>query len=176
MAKFFCVFDTETTGLPDNKYAQPVQLAAVILNESGEEVDSFNCMVLPSIIDTMTYHHAERIHGISLLQLVKEGTPAATVADHFRAWWIGHGRPMLLAYHSFFDEEMLRRMGFEPKGYFGSCIMRAAAERLGRTTGRISLDGAVRRLSLQTRSGSHHHALEDARLAGRVAHALGMFA
>jgi DNA polymerase III epsilon subunit-like protein len=83
---------------------------------------------------------------------------------------------MLYAYNLSFDEEMLRRMGFAPKGYFGPCIMRAAAERVGRTTGRVSLDSAARHLQVPGRSGSHHHALEDARLAGRVAHALGLFA
>jgi DNA polymerase III epsilon subunit-like protein len=172
----FAVIDTETTGLPDNKYAEPVQVAVALFSKDGTEFDSFNLTVLPNIIDTTTYHHAERIHGISLLQLVKEGTPAATAAERLRAWWIGHDRPMLYAYNLSFDEEMLRRMGFAPKGYFGPCIMRAAAERVGRTTGRVSLDSAARHLQVPGRSGSHHHALEDARLAGRVAHALGLFA
>jgi len=175
MSKLFCVIDTETTGLPDNKHAEPVAVAAVVFDEAGNEVDTFEIIVLPNIIDTTTYRYAEAIHGISLLKLVKDGTPAIAAAEQLRDWWVGHGRPMIYTYNLGFDEEMLRRMGFAPKGYYGPCIMRTAAQRAGRITGRVSLNTTVHNLGLPGRGGSQHHALEDARLAGRVAFALGMF-
>lgn len=166
------VFDTETTGLPNDKHAAPISLGAVALDASGAEVSTFYALLIPRLIDTVAYGQAERIHGISLRQLVADGLPSAQVMDDFRTWWTGLGKPMMYAFNISFDSEMMARAGWEPKGYWGPCLMRGAAQAMGRST--VSLNAAAKHFSGQKRGTSEHNALEDARLAAAVGRAAGV--
>ena len=169
------VIDTETTGLPSSQYAAPVSVGAVVVSDEGEVMDTFYTIVLPDIIHTGEYMDAEKIHGIPLSRLLLPDGPSSREAvDLLRAWWDKYNRPMLHAYNVSFDEIMIRRMGWEPRGYWGDCIQTHASRVMG--VGRASLNAAVRHFGLPGRSpDAEHHALEDARLAASVAVASGMF-
>ena len=169
------VIDTETTGLPSSQYAAPVSIGAVLVSDEGEIVDTFYSLVLPDIIHTGEYLDAQRIHGIPLARLIEADVPSSREAtDLLRAWWEKHGRPMLHAYNVSFDELMIRRMGWEPRGYWGDCIQTHASRVMG--VGRASLNAAVRHFGLPgRRPDAEHHALEDARLAASVALASGLW-
>ena len=167
------IIDTETTGLPSSKYAAPISIGAVAFAD-GHVVDKFTCFVLPTIINTDEYKQAEKIHGISLSELASSGLSPAEAVELFRRWWHGLGKPMLYAFNEPFDSEMLRRIGFDPRGYWGPDIMREAAKRLGKS--KVSLNSALREFtSLRRDSDEQHNALEDARLAAYLAFRLGMF-
>lgn len=169
------IVDTETTGLPHQKHAHPVAVAAVAI-EGGVEVDSFMCIVCPPVIVVDEYRQAQRVHGYDIAT-VWAGRSPAEASDELRNWWMGLGRPMITAFNAPFDELMLERMGFTPKGYWSECIMKAAAQRMGRETGKVSLDAAARHYGTPGRvPGAVHHALEDARIAAALGVALGMWA
>lgn len=173
------VLDTETSGLPSSPYAQPVSIGAAIYDTStGMEVDTFYTLVRPTLIHTKEYWAAARIHGIMLADLEQDGLNNEDACIEFRDWWIGHGvkRPMLHAFNADFDSLMLQRMGFDPKGYWGPCIMKHAAQAMGRTSGKVALNAAAKHFGNQRRSDAClHNALEDARLAAAVGFASGLF-
>ena len=169
------VVDTETTGLPSSKYAQPVSLGAVAVDTStGVTVSEFYTLVRPTVIHLKEYWSAQRIHGISLSDLEADGLYNADACVEFKDWWIGMAekRPMLYAFNVSFDSVMLKRMGFDPKGYWGPCLMQTAARHLNRASGRVSLDHAAKTVGA-ARQSAEHNALEDARLAATVAFATG---
>jgi len=167
------ILDTETTGLPSSKYAAPISIGAVAFAD-GRIVDKFTCFVLPTIINTDEYKEAEKIHCISLAHLAQVGHRPEAAVELFRNWWHGLGKPMLYAFNEPFDSEMFRRIGFDPRGYWGPCIMREAAKQLGKN--KVSLTAALREFTTMRRDvEEQHNALEDARLAAHLAHKLGMF-
>lgn len=167
------VIDTETTGLPSSKYAAPISIGAVAIVD-GQIVDKFTCFVLPTIINTVEYKEAEKIHGISLSVLAADALSPEGAVEMFRHWWNGLGKPMLYAFNEPFDSEMLRRIGFDPRGYWGPDIMREAAKRLGKQ--KVSLNTAMREFTTLRRDPTEpHNALMDARLAAHLAYKLGMF-
>ncbi|MDZ7719684.1 MAG: DNA polymerase III subunit alpha [Balneolaceae bacterium] len=86
----YLIFDTETTGLPDN-YSAPltdfdnwprcVQLAWQVHDETGKLISKGNYIVKP---DGFTIpFNSEKIHGISTGRAEKEGIPLADVMDAF---------------------------------------------------------------------------------------------
>ena len=169
------VLDTETTGLPSSKYAQPVSIGAVAVDTTtGVTVSEFYTLVRPTVIHFKEYMDAFRIHGIDLASLQEDGLYNDDAVIEFRDWWIGMAekRPMLYAFNVSFDSVMLKRMGFDPKGYWGPCLMQTAARHLGRASGRVSLDRAAKTVGAARQSGEHN-ALEDARLAATVGFATG---
>jgi DNA polymerase III epsilon subunit-like protein len=169
------VVDTETTGLPSSKYAQPVSIGAVAVDTTtGVTVSEFYTLVRPTVIHFKEYMSAFKIHGISLSDLEADGLYNDDAVIEFKDWWIGMApkRPMLYAFNVSFDSVMLKRMGFDPKGYWGPCLMQTAARHLNRPSGRVSLDHAAKTVGA-ARANEEHNALEDARLASFVAFATG---
>lgn len=169
------VIDTETSGLPDSKYAQPVSIGAVAVDTStGVTVSEFYTLVRPTVIHFKEYMGAMKKHGISLSDLESDGLYNDDAVSEFKDWWIGlaEKRPMLYAFNVSFDSVMLKRMGFDPKGYWGPCLMQTAARHLNRASGRVSLDQAAKTVGA-ARQSEEHNALEDARLAATVAFATG---
>jgi DNA polymerase III epsilon subunit-like protein len=176
------VVDTETTGLPSSKYAQPVSIGAVAVDTTtGVTVSEFYCLVRPTVVHWKEYMSAFKIHGISLSDLEADGLYNDDAIIEFKDWWVGLSvrfdgdlgpRPMLYAFNVSFDSVMLKRMGFDPKGYWGPCLMQTAARHLNRPSGRVSLDHAAKTVGA-ARANEEHNALEDARLASYVALATG---
>jgi DNA polymerase III epsilon subunit-like protein len=72
-----CVLDTETTGFPDQPWSRVVEVAAVLLETDGHEIDAVSTLVRPEIHDARAVH-AERIHGLTREALVD--APMATGA------------------------------------------------------------------------------------------------
>jgi len=86
----YLIFDTETTGLPQN-YSAPlsdfdnwprcVQLAWQLHDETGKLISRGDYIVKP---DGFTIpFNSEKVHGISTERANKEGIPLAEVMDHF---------------------------------------------------------------------------------------------
>jgi DNA polymerase-3 subunit alpha len=86
----YLIFDTETTGLPQN-YSAPlsdfdnwprcVQLAWQLHDETGKLISSGDYIVKP---DGFTIpFNSEKVHGISTERAHKEGIPLQEVMDHF---------------------------------------------------------------------------------------------
>ena len=86
----FLVFDTETTGLPKSKYAEPedtwkfpyvVQLSWLIFNTGTNKVEALRDKIirLPNYIKIP--QRATEIHGITQEQMLEEGEPAIDVLD-----------------------------------------------------------------------------------------------
>lgn len=170
------IIDTETTGLPSSPFASPVAVGAVVISEQLELVSEFHTYVRPDIIHTGEYADAQRIHNIPIERLFEADVPSNREAvERLRAWWEAHERPMLHAFNISFDELMIKRMGWEARGYWGECIQQRASQVMG--VGRASLNSAVRHFGLPGRLyvGAPHNALEDARVAATVGIAAGMF-
>ena len=86
------VFDTETTGLPKSKYAEPedtwqfpyvVQLSWLIFNTGTNKIETVRDKIikLPNYIKIPK--KATEIHGITQEQMLEEGQPASEVLDTF---------------------------------------------------------------------------------------------
>ena len=173
-AKYSIVLDTETTGLPSSAHAAPISLGAVCIEAgTGKEVSSFHELMIPKVLHTVEYQHAERIHGISIVRLMTEGRPQAEVLERFREWWLGFGKPMLYAYNVSFDSVMLERAGWTPHGYWGPDLMASAAKAMGRTSGKATLTHAAAHHCPGLSRSDKHDALEDARIAAAVGIACG---
>ena len=86
----YLIFDTETTGLPQN-YAAPltdfdnwprcVQLAWQVHDETGKRLSSGDYIIKPDGF-TIPYN-SEKIHGISTERAHKEGIPLSEAMDYF---------------------------------------------------------------------------------------------
>jgi len=107
----FAVVDFETTGL-NPETDRIVQLAAIIVNEEGNIVDSFDTIVKPE--SPSEYQHgAEHIHGISAEQ-VSGGMPLRNALEQL--WSINAGH-IFTAHNAAFDLGFLHaeseRVGIE---------------------------------------------------------------
>ena len=128
-------FDLETTGvydfkLPADDPAQPrvVEIAAVLCDDAGSEVDSYGSIIKP---DGWTIpEYVAKIHGITTAIAMEQGRPIAEALDAFDALLARAG--LLIAYNLKFDDKGLRserrRLG-RPDG-FGTvpvfCCMKGA--------------------------------------------------
>jgi DNA polymerase-3 subunit epsilon len=114
------VYDTETTGLPDFKARsadpiQPhiVQLALVLFDDAGTEVDHWSMTVIPECWTIPPETIA--IHGITQEEATECGVPEYEAASRFLAW---QARASLrVAHNESFDRRIMRiamtRAGFE---------------------------------------------------------------
>ena len=120
------VLDTETTGLPSASWSRVVELAAVLLDTQGREVDTFTSLVRPDILDARAAG-AQRIHGITPAMLADAPDAAQVVAD-FRAW-IATAIPVT-AFNVAFDRPMTERMGLTGLRW-AHCIMLRSLDIMG---------------------------------------------
>lgn len=109
----FAVVDCETTGV-NPETDRIVQVAAVIVNGTGEVVDEFHTVVKPESPDNYV-HGAEHIHGISEEQ-VRNGMPLRQALE--RLWNISEGN-VFTAHNARFDISFLKaeseRVGIAPR-------------------------------------------------------------
>ncbi len=109
----FAVIDCETTGV-NPATDRIVQVAAVIVNSSGQIVDEFSTVVKPESPDTYE-HGAEHIHGISEEQ-VRNGMPLREALE--KLWSISEGN-VFTAHNASFDIGFLtaesERVGLSPR-------------------------------------------------------------
>lgn len=77
-------FDTETTGLPKGGIEpRIVQLAALLTDDLGNELDSMNVIIYP---DTFTIPaEAAKVHGITTERAMKEGITISSAMIRFNA-------------------------------------------------------------------------------------------
>ena len=105
------VFDTETTGLPQftlpsDHPSQPhlVDIAALLYNEAGELMDSFEAIIRP---DGWTIpDEAARVHGITTEMAMDLGIPETEALEGFLA--IHERAGMRVAHNCSFDDRILR--------------------------------------------------------------------
>jgi len=88
----FIVFDTETTGLPKSKYAEPeetwqfpyvVQLSWLIFNTGTNKIETVRDKIIRLPKNIKIPKRATEIHGITQDQMLEEGQPATNVLDTF---------------------------------------------------------------------------------------------
>lgn len=122
------VLDTETTGLLADDWAAIVEIGAVCLDVDGQEIDTFQILVCPDILDERA-NNAFTVNKISAHDITTSGIPTVEARHQFENWLAGHGLPLLAAYGRDFDRGMLERMGFglcEESLWWLPCIMQAA--------------------------------------------------
>ena len=109
----FAVVDCETTGV-DPSTDRIVQVAAIIVNSSGEIVDEFSTVVRPESPDDYE-HGAEHIHGITEEQ-VRNGMPLRQALE--KLWSLSEGN-VFTAHNARFDIGFLtaesERVGLSPR-------------------------------------------------------------
>lgn len=126
------VLDTETTGLYNkHPYARIWDLAAVLLDITGAVVDSFEQVVLPSILDDRA-EEALRIGGVSQEWIRENGVPESEAILPWNRWLSGHPDAKCTAFNVQFDRPMLKRCGFESGIQWGPCLMRLAQAEMGK--------------------------------------------
>lgn len=104
-AKTICILDTETTDRYWNSTA-PVQLAAEIIDNEGNIIETFNERI-------KTTHkinpEASAVHGIYAKDLIHCRSEIAVLTD-FCAWMVGHNVDLILTYNGeAFDRRMLNK-------------------------------------------------------------------
>ena len=105
----FAIVDLETTGFNPEK-DRIVQMAAVVMDGSGNVVDTFDTVVRPESPEQYE-HGAEHVHGISR-EMVEAGMPLRMALQ--RIWKITDGK-VFTAHNARFDVSFLeaesRRVG-----------------------------------------------------------------
>lgn len=155
------VVDTETTGLPHDPDARPWEIAAVLLDRSGREVDHIEALGRPAVWRP-DMARVVGLGGYRAEDLLAQ-PPLADLIPRVLAWIqdaIQDGA-RLTAYNVPFDRGMLARVGIEVRVEdWAPCVMARA--------GGLPLWSAaqVHRVPQQLPA---HRALADARTAGLVA-------
>jgi len=168
--------DVETTG-KKTPQARIIEVAAVVLNEKFEEIDSFSSLANPGF-DVMLEADPEAlaINGITHEE-VAAAPPADDVARLFEAFLDKHWGGFLFAYNRDFDMWFLEQRPWNiAKNRWGECVMLAAMDAMVKAgKAETRRDGTPKWPSL-TKAAAHfkvvqdaaHRALVDARTAGAV--------
>jgi len=172
--KYHMIIDTETSGLPNNQHAAPIQVGVAVLGPDLNLAYTDSWYVMPRIIDTASYRGAQKVHGISLATLEQYAFSSEASVEKLKSKWLEFGRPQLYAYNVSFDELMIQRMGWAPGGYWGPCLMNAATSYLQRPK-KVKLVEACNALGVPGPGGDAHDALADAVAAANVGRAIGAF-
>lgn len=114
-------YDTETTGLPlwhdpsdDPRQPHVVQIAMVLQDMDGKELDRFSSIVKPGPGAVMS-PEAFDAHGISLERARDEGADPVEVVDRFLDW---SGKAQLMVGHNeSFDRRIMRIAAARHKGF-----------------------------------------------------------
>lgn len=174
------VIDTETTGIyPKHPWARVIELAAVLLDEDGNEVAVFESLVKPDVLDERA-NEALAINQITH-EMLADAPSTAEVVDTFQQW-TGGGSPWATSFNVAFDRGMVERMGVEELRW-ASCVMLRASNIMG-PAGALprgkygqdwkwpKLSEAVAFFDIQQPPGAFHRALFDARCAAGIAVAI----
>lgn len=126
------IIDTETTGLLDDRDATPWEIAAVVVDANGNEIDHTTIMGCPApYLERM-----RRIIGLGGLD-PDEVLSAPPISDHIpmiRKWSEPYitGGARLTAFNVAFDAPMLARVGLDLAGApWAPCIMETAKKAMG---------------------------------------------
>jgi DNA polymerase III epsilon subunit-like protein len=99
------LLDVETTGLPMAKSARVVEVAAIVIEDSGIVDHGFRAMVRPDVFDAVEAASALLVNGLTVEDF--RDAPDPTEIDlAFRAWWQRFPYP-LYAWRGAFDRQML---------------------------------------------------------------------
>ncbi len=79
--KLYVILDTETTGLSLNQGDAIIEIAALKINEKGEELDSFEAFINPGIPISLG---ARSVHGISDEFIARNGKPMEKIMPDFK--------------------------------------------------------------------------------------------
>lgn len=111
MSQLICVFDTETTGLPNFRDPsdhpdQPhlVDICALLFSPEGELVDSFEAMIRPD--GWSIPEEVAAIHGITNEIALEHGIPEAVAVEGFLA--IANRAGLRVAHNVSFDDRIMR--------------------------------------------------------------------
>lgn len=155
------LIDLETTGLPGQSWAYPIEIGMVRLDPQGREVKGAGILVNPPILDW----HADAIqhvHGISRAEIAANGTPWWDVRDFFMSAYESWGRPPVTSYNWPFERWMLGRIGIQNLVEAG-CAAQQARILTGHCGGGFpSLKSARRNFGLSVAPDAHR-ALPDTR-------------
>lgn len=105
-------FDTETTGLPlfhdpsdDPRQPHLIQLAAILVDDAGNEIDTYSTIVKPGAGAVME-PKAFEAHGISLERAHDEGVPGKDAAERFLA--MVEQAMLIIGHNVSFDVRIMR--------------------------------------------------------------------
>ena len=168
------VIDTETTGF-DTSWAEVIEIAMVLLDTEGTEIDHYASLVRPDVLDERA-DGALAVNHITREMLAGQPTPHM-VAQTARGWLSTHGDPYLTAFNVGFDRRFVEKLGL--RGYrWASCVMLRAMPLMG-SYGALKqsrwgkpqwpkLSAAAEFFGVRV-DGDPHRALTDARTAAQVA-------
>jgi len=182
------VLDLETTGWfsekPDKDWARVVEIGAVMLDATGQEISAFSSLICPDVLDERAAPALE-INGITPAML-RSAPRAMAVAYTFRHWLslpdLGAFTPVT-SYNTKFDRRFFERLDGDGAHLveWAPCVMVAAhtamtqageviVDRAGRKTQHVSLKRACGHFKVKPAQA--HRALDDARAAAQVLVAL----
>lgn len=158
------VLDTETTGLPRDKWAAVIEIGAVLLDTDGTEVDHWTTLIRPDVLDERAAP-ALAVNHIDPADLIGQPSTVSALAS-WRGWLSQHGDPWVTAFNVGFDRPMLERSGWTYDRW-ASCVMLRSMPVMG-VSRWPRLAAAAEHFGVVP-DGDAHRALTDARTAARVA-------
>lgn len=167
-----CVLDTETTGFQHVPWSRVVELAGVVLDCDGTEVDHFTALVNPDILDERAAG-ALAVNGLTV-EMIRGGCDTYGVVQSFQGWLNKHECRFLTAYNVKFDQPMVERMGLRGPRW-ASCVMERAKKHLRELPGVTYPGGSLAAVAAHLGipfDGPAHRALTDARVAAGIAIAI----
>jgi DNA polymerase-3 subunit epsilon len=178
-----CVYDTETTGLPSNHKDLPgiIQIAAILYDKDGNEIDTHNTRVNPELKDDQWEAGAIKVNGITP-DMTRDWPTFFQILPAFAKFM--RRATVLSGYNILgFDDDVLYkqlvRYGFEknfPWPYHRLDVMDLAKahhnEKGKRGNKRPKLTAIYKELFGEELEGAHD-ALNDVRGTGRVAFEIG---
>lgn len=177
------IIDTETTGLLSNAQATPWEIAALALDEHGQEVDTISILGRPDPWDE-AMRPIVALGGIDPEEVLA-AQPLAEQLDQLSGWLGDHMSrgARLTAFNIAFDAPMLTRCGLDlASEAWAPCVMEAAKKAMGRAGAlpwfRKYNDWKMPKLSEAAsfygvpQQEPAHRALADARTAGLIAVAM----
>jgi DNA polymerase III epsilon subunit-like protein len=168
--------DVETSGMK-TPTARVIEVAAVVLNEKYEEIDSFSSLANPGF-DAMVEADPEAMatNGISIDE-VAAAPPTQEVAQAFEAFLDKHWGGLLFAFNKDFDSWFLEKSPWNVSlQKWGECVMLASMDVMAKA-GKAELrkGGSPKWPSLSKAAAffnvpqdGAHRALVDARTAAMV--------
>lgn len=164
-----CIIDVEGSGFPGHKLSSVIELGAVVVNESGNEIAGFNCLVKPLYGLGSWAQSALEVNGIDPA-LLKDAPPAEEVWGAFLEWLALH-KPLhqVLAFNVSYDKPMMEKTFKQARHLpWGPCLMRDTNEVLFGKRNGLKLNVAAEALGIPVAEGKMHRAYYDASLAGKV--------
>jgi DNA polymerase III epsilon subunit-like protein len=158
------IIDTEATGLPSDKEARVVEIAAVVLHPHRDyaEVNSFQKVLYPgpAALDGYPRNASQQVP----LEAILGAGSAADARRAFYEWMAQHQVTEVFSYNRAYDEGMLKRSGFELP--WAGCVMRMARAAMPGLKKDPSLAAAAAHFGGSLTEA--HRALPDARAAAGV--------